>query len=45
MGTIPPHPGVFVAVANKGDTGYGTWKSVLKMGDGEENEENLVWGR
>jgi hypothetical protein len=29
-----PHtPGVFVRVAIKGVTGYGTWKSVRKMGD------------
>jgi hypothetical protein len=35
-----PHtPGVFVRVANKGDTGYGTWKSVRKMGDGEKSEK------
>jgi hypothetical protein len=25
-------PGVFVRVANKGVRGYGTWKSVRKMG-------------
>ena len=28
----PPHPGVFVRVANAGFTGYGTWKSVRRMG-------------
>jgi hypothetical protein len=29
-----PHtPGVFVRVANKGLAGYGTWKSIRKMGD------------
>ena len=27
-------PAVFVGVANKGLTGYGTWKCVRKMGDG-----------
>ncbi len=36
MGRIPPHPphtpGVFVRVANKGVAGYGTWKSVRKIG-------------
>jgi hypothetical protein len=26
-------PAVFVRVANKGVTGYGTWKRVRKMGD------------
>jgi len=26
-------PAVFVVVANKGVTGYGTWKKVPKMGD------------
>ena len=31
-----PHtPGVFVRVANKGLTGYGTWKSLRKMGGTE----------
>jgi hypothetical protein len=31
-----PHtPAVFVRVANKGLAGYGTWKSVRKMGDRE----------
>jgi hypothetical protein len=30
-----PHtPGVFVRAANKGIAGYGTWKSVRKMGGG-----------
>ena len=29
-----PHtPGVFVRVANKGLAGYGTWKSIRKIGD------------
>jgi hypothetical protein len=28
-------PAVFVRVANKGVTGYGTWKRVRKMGDRE----------
>ena len=27
----PPHPGVFVRVANAGLTGYGTWKSLRRM--------------
>jgi len=32
-----PHtPGVFVRVASKGLTGYGTWKKIRKMGDKEE---------
>jgi hypothetical protein len=30
-------PAVFVRAANKGVAGYGTWKSVRKMGDGVEN--------
>jgi hypothetical protein len=35
-------PGVFVRMANKGLAGYGTWKSVWKMGGmGEEWE---IWG-
>ena len=34
-----PHtPGVFARVANKGVAGYGTWKSVRKMGDAEEEK-------
>jgi hypothetical protein len=32
-----PHtPGVFVRVANKGVVGYGTWKSVRRMGGRNE---------
>jgi hypothetical protein len=27
-GRIPPHPAVFVRVANKGVRAYGTWKSI-----------------
>jgi hypothetical protein len=27
LGRIPPHPAVFIRVANKELTGYGTWKS------------------
>ena len=27
LGRVGIHPAVFVRVANKGDTGYGTWKS------------------
>jgi len=38
----PPTPAVFVRVANKGDTGYGTWKCVRKMGD-EEKKEKKIW--
>jgi len=34
MGRIPPHPGVFVRVASKGLTGYGTWKCVRRMEEG-----------
>jgi hypothetical protein len=41
-----PHtPGVFVRVANAGLTGYGTWKSVRKMGDGSETGGRVVEGR
>jgi len=29
----PPTPAVFVRAAKKGLMGYGTWKSVRKMGD------------
>jgi hypothetical protein len=33
-------PAVFVRVANKGDTGYGTWKRIRKTGtDGTIEEE------
>jgi hypothetical protein len=32
VGRIPPHPGVFLRVANKGDRGYQTWKCVRKRG-------------
>jgi hypothetical protein len=41
-------PAVFVRVANKEVTGYGTWKSVRKMEDGAfgnaaEREKSLGW--
>jgi hypothetical protein len=32
MGILGTHPAVFVRETNKGLTGYGTWKSVRKMG-------------
>jgi len=38
MGRIPPHPAVFVRVASKGLTAYGTWKSVRKMEDAAATE-------
>jgi hypothetical protein len=42
-----PHtPGVFVRVANAGLTGYGTWKSVRRMGDRSvRGVENVGWAR
>jgi len=30
LGIVGTHPAVFVRVANKGVTGYGTWKKVRK---------------
>jgi hypothetical protein len=36
MGIVGTHPAVFVRVANKGLAGYGTWKSIRKMGDRDE---------
>ena len=39
MGRIPPHPPrVFVRVASKGLTGYGTWKCVRRMEEGSAAE-------
>jgi hypothetical protein len=35
MEELPPHPGVFARVANAGLTGYGTWKNVRRMEEGE----------
>jgi len=32
MGIVGTHPAVFVRVANTGLTGYGTWKSIRRMG-------------
>src|SRR5713226_5943 len=41
-----PHtPAVFVRVANTGLAGYGTWKSVRRMGDGTGTRGNVGEGR
>jgi hypothetical protein len=38
-----PHtPGVFARVANAGLTGYGTWKSVRRMGDRQEGKNDSI---
>jgi hypothetical protein len=39
MGRIPPHPAVFVRVANKGLRVYGTWKSIRNFGEAREERE------
>ncbi len=41
MGIVGIHPAVFVRVANKGVTGYGTWKSVRRMGRSRSERPNV----